>query len=179
MKITVVSVNHSEQLTQPKDHIELPDDNDDDEELEPLRRLVRGLIASRSIDLICEESNPIILSIAQEEAFFHTPRIRWKNIMMTAQERLEAGIWCAILGCNRPTEEDADTGATIYHRVPEDHIRENFFKDEIVKSAQEINAKSVLVLCGDAHTEPLRAKLETAGFDVETNHDLISMKDWK
>jgi hypothetical protein len=87
-KIMVVSVNHNEQLTQPKDHIELPDD----EELEPLRRLVRRLIASRSTDLICEESNPIILSIAQEEAFFHTPRIRWKNIMMMAQERLEAGI---------------------------------------------------------------------------------------
>ncbi len=147
--------------------------------MEPLRRLVRGLIATRSIDLICEESNPIIVSVAQEEAFFHTPRIRWKNIMMTAQERLEAGIWCAILGCNRPTEEDSDTGATIYHRVPEDHIRENFFKDEIVKFAQEIDGKSVLVLCGDAHTESLKTKLEAAGFNVETNHELISVKDWK
>jgi len=99
--------------------------------------------------------------------------------MMTAQERLEAGIWCAILGCNRPTEEDSDTGATIYHRVPEDHIRENFFKDEIVKFAQEIDGKSVLVLCGDAHTESLKTKLEAAGFNVETNHELISVKDWK
>jgi hypothetical protein len=176
MQILVLSVNHNKQLTQPKDHIELPDDN---EEMEPIRRLVRGLIASRLIDLICEESNPMILSIAQEEAFFHTPRIRWKNIMMTAQERIEADIWCAILDCNRPTEEDADTGATIYHRVPEDQIRENFFKDEIVKAAQEIDARSVLVLCGDAHTESLKTKLETAGFTVETNHDLIAVKDWK
>jgi hypothetical protein len=176
MKIVVVSVNHDEQLTQPKDHIELPYD---DEEMGPLRRLVRELIPRSSIDLICEESNPMIVSVAQEEAFFHNPRIRWKNIMMTAQERLEAGIWCAILDCNRPTEENADTGATIYHRVPEDHIRENFFKDEIVKSAQEIDAKSVLVLCGDAHTESLKTKLEAAGYNIETNHDLIGVKDWK
>jgi hypothetical protein len=176
MKIIVVSVNHNKQLTQPKDHIELPDDN---EEMEPLRRLVRELIACRSIDLICEESNPMIVSVAQEEAFYHNPRIRWKNIMMTAQERLEANIWCAILDCNRPTEEDADTGATIYHRVPEDHIREDFFKDEIVRFAQEIDAKRVLVLCGDAHTESLKTKLEAAGHNVETNHDLIGVKDWK
>jgi hypothetical protein len=176
MKFLVVSISHNKQLTQPKDRIELPAD---DEEMEPLRKLVRGLIASRRIDLICEESNPIILSIAQEEAFFHTPRIRWKNIMMTAQERIEAGIWCAILDCNRPTEENPDTGATIYHRVPEDHIRENFFKDEIIKAAQESYAKSVLILCGDAHTESLKTKLETSGFNVETNDGLIDVKDWK
>jgi hypothetical protein len=176
MKIVVVSVNHNEQLTQPKVHIELPDDG---EEMEPLRRLVRKLISRRSIDLICEESNPMILSVAQEEAFFHNPRIRWKNIMMTAQERLEAGIWCAILGCNRPTETDADTGATVYHRVPEDHVRENFFKDEIVKAALEIDAKTVLVLCGDAHTESLKTKFQAAGYNVETNHDLVGVKDWK
>jgi len=176
MKIAIVSVDHNKQHTQPKDSIELPGD---DEEMEPLRKLIRELIANRRIDLICEESDPTVLSIAQEEAFFGNPRIRWKNIMMTAQQRIEAGIWCAILGCNRPTEKDADTGATIYLRVPEDHIRENFFRDEIIESTQELFAESVLVLCGDAHTESLKTKLEAAGFNVETNHDLVEVKDWR
>lgn len=36
-----------------------------------------------------------------------------------------------------------------------------------------IGAKSVLVLCGAMHTEPLRMKLEKAGHPVETHVDLV------
>lgn len=176
MTILIVSVDHRKQYTQPKDRIEIPDDNED---MEPLRAVVRGLTSRIGIDLICEESDPTVLSIAQEEAFFHDPRIHWKNIMMTAQERLEADIWCAILQSNRPMEVDPNTGTTVYCRVPEDHIREDFFRAEIIKYALEFDAKSVLVLCGDAHTESLKSKLESSGYHVETSHDLISVKDWR
>jgi hypothetical protein len=176
MEILILSVIHKKQYAPSRERLEIPND---DEKLEPLRKLIRELVVGRSIDLICEESDPCYVSIAQEEAFMHGPRIRWKNINMTAQERLEAGIWCAILNCNRPQEPDANTGTTIYHRIPEDRTRENFFKDEIVKTVKEAGATSVLVLCGDAHTESLKTKLEAAGYQVEANHDLIEVKDWK
>jgi hypothetical protein len=117
------------------------------------------------------------VSIAQQEAFLHNPRIPWKNINMSAQERLEAGIWEALL--NRPQDIDLERGLTIDHRIPEDHTREHFFKGEIIRAACETKAKLVLVLCGDAHTEALKAKLDAAGYETKTNHDLIIVKNWK
>jgi hypothetical protein len=51
--------------------------------------LLNQAIADRRVDLICEESDPCHLSIAQKIAYEHNPRIPWKNINMSAQERLE------------------------------------------------------------------------------------------
>ncbi len=96
---------------------------------------------------------------------------------MTAQERLEADIWEALL--YRPSEPDFDKGIEIQYRIPEDDVREEFFKNEILKAAKEAGAKSVLVLCGDMHTEALKVKLEDAGHDVEANHDLTPEKHWQ
>ena len=65
-------------------------------------------------------------------------------------------------------------------RIPEDGIREEFFKDEILRAAAETGAKSVLVLCGDMHTEALKTKLESAlSMKVNTNHDLTPEKNWQ
>src|SRR5438477_12813043 len=55
------------------------------------------VIIDRGVDLICEESDPCRLSIAQKVAFEHQPRINWANISMSAQERFEVGIWEALL----------------------------------------------------------------------------------
>ena len=65
------------------------------------------------------------------------------------------------------------------NRIPEDHTREHFFKGEIIRAACETKAKLVLVLRGDAHTEALKAKLDPAGYETKTNHDLVIVKNWK
>jgi hypothetical protein len=141
---------------------------------------VKEMIARHNVDLICEESDPRHLSIAQEEAFRHKARILWKNIYMTSQERLEAGI-CEALPY-RPFHMkflDEHNAVTIEHRIAEDDAREEFFKDEILRAAKETGAKSVLVLCGDMHTESLKTKLQVTGLQVETNHDLVPEKYWE
>lgn len=66
----------------------------------------------------------------------------------------------------------------IDHRIPADDTREHFFKDEIVRAATAFNAKAILVLCGDAHTEALKAQLEVVGQQVATSHELIAQKNW-
>src|SRR6202022_340865 len=112
---------------------------------EVFRDLVKRNIAAFPPDLICEETNPAFLSIAQQEAFRCHPRIPWRNINMSPQERLEAGIWQAYI--ERPFDFDIDTVTTTYYRIPEDDIREEFFKSEILKAASEIGAQRVLVMC--------------------------------
>jgi hypothetical protein len=174
MKFLIISVDHSFQLIPLKGEVPIP------EKKEQLRSLVMEIIASRNIDLICEESDPCYLSIAQQEAYGHEPRIQWTNINMTAQERLEAGIWEGLL--YRPYDTkmlDYHNAVTIHHRVPEDDVREEFFKDEILDAATVTGAKSVLILCGMMHTEPLKIKLELAGLQVETHNNLTPEKHWK
>jgi hypothetical protein len=174
MKVLIISINHGQQTVPLRDEVVMPEVAGTKDQL---KSLVKDLIASRAVDLICEESDPCRLSIAQEEAFKNDPRILWKNINMTAQQRLEAGIWEPLL--YRPFEMNEHMPVAIEHRVAEDDIREEFFKDEILKAAQESGANSILVVCGDMHTEPIKAKLVAAGYQVETNHDLISEKHWK
>jgi hypothetical protein len=93
MNVLIISINHGQQTVPLKDEVLIPELA---EKKEQLRALVREMIPSRCVDLICEESDPCRLSIAQEEAFKRDPRIPWKNINMTSQERLEAGIWEAL-----------------------------------------------------------------------------------
>jgi hypothetical protein len=174
MRIFILSINHGHQLAPLRDALAIPEVA---ERTGLFRNLVKEIIAARGIELICEESDPGHLSIAQHEAFLHTPRIQWKNIMMTAQERFEAGIWEALL--YRPQEVDYDRLVTTDLRIPEDHIREEFFRDEIVRTAEGISAKSVFVLCGDAHTESLGAKLTALGHQVEIDQHLTPVKNWK
>ena len=171
MKILVLSVNHGYQL--------VPLGEEDSEIMQKKgehEALVKEKITTRNVDLICEESDPCRLSIAQQAAFYHGPRIPWKNINMTAQERLEKDIWEKLL--YRPSEAD-ENGIEIQFRIKEDDVREEFFKEEILEAAKETGAKSVLVLCGDMHTEALKEKLEEAGHDVETNRELTPQKHWE
>src|SRR5712692_6002394 len=118
MRVVVLSINHGEQFVPTKDELAIPEVVKKRGEL---RTLVKEMIASRKVDLICEESDPRHLSIAQEEAFGNNPRIPCKNIYMTSQQRLEAGIWGALL--NRPYEMkwlDKYNAIQIEHRVSED-----------------------------------------------------------
>jgi hypothetical protein len=174
MKILILSVNHDHQRVLVGDEVSVPSMI---EAREPFQKLLKKLIASRNVDLICEESNPSYLSIAQLEAFNHSPRIPWMNIFMTPQERLEAGIWAALI--DRPYDFGPNDPVRIDYRVPEDDVREEFFKAEILKAAKHNGATSVLVLCGDAHTEALKVKFETGEHEIETNRELTPVKLWK
>jgi hypothetical protein len=111
------------------------------------------------------------------QAFYHNPRIAWRNINMSPQERLEAGIWQAYL--ERPFDFDIDTERTTYHRIPEDDIREALFKIEILKAANEIRAQRVLVMCGAMHAEPLKMKLEGDGHETEINDESTPVRNWR
>lgn len=132
------------------------------------------------MDLICEESDPCRLSIAQKIAYEHNPRIPCKNIIMSAQERLEAGIWEALLHRPGRTIEEAEGFyRTVDHRIAEDSIREQYFAKEVLEAVNSTNAKSVLILCGDMHVDFLKEILEARGKQVETNRELIAKKYWE
>lgn len=105
MSILILSINHNEQIAPLENHWVSDEVR---EGIEKLRGIVRGLIDRGNVDLICEESDPCYVSIALDDAFRHVPRIPWVNINMTAQQRLEAGIWEALL--NRPQDIDAERG---------------------------------------------------------------------
>jgi len=144
---------------------------------ERVRHLVNELIFNRQINLICEESNPSYLAIAQLEAFNHQPRIPWRHMDMPPQERLEAGIWEAV--AERPIDLGPHNPQGTAFRIPEDDIREEFFKSKILEAISETRATSVPVICGDGHAEFIKTKLEDVGFDVETNRELTPVKGWE
>jgi hypothetical protein len=144
---------------------------------ERVRHMMSELIFSRKIDLICEESNPSYLSIAQLEAFNHNPRIPWRHIDMTPQQRLEVGIWQAV--AERPFDLGPHNPEGTAFRIPEDDIREEFFKSKILEAMNQTGATSVLVICGDAHADFIKTKLEGEGFEVETNRNLTPVKRWE
>jgi hypothetical protein len=86
-----------------------------------LETVSRRVIADRGVDLICEECDPRYVSVAQKIAYEHDPRIPWRNIVMTSQERLEAGIYEALLDRPYDTVEippDSGNFQTIHHRIP-------------------------------------------------------------
>jgi hypothetical protein len=174
MKILILAITHDHQRVLVGSEFKL---SDFVQKTEVFRALVKTNIAAFKPDLICEETNPAFLSIAQLEAFNNTPRIPWKNINMTPQERLEAGIWEALL--ERPSSFDIDTETVTYYRVPEDDVREDFFRGEILTTAKEIGAQRVLVLCGGMHAEPLRLKLEGDGREIEINDEFTPVKNWR
>ncbi len=174
MRVFILSVDHGEQL--------LPTEADNLHVVEGKTRLtqrVPEIIEERDIDLICEESDPNQTSIAQEEAAHRDPEIPWKNIVMTQQERTQAGIAEAL--ANRPSHPVEIDGVfrSVEHRIPEDHIREEFFKDEIIQEAESKGAESALVLCGDMHTQALEAKLEEAEHEVEIDRSLTPIQLWE
>jgi hypothetical protein len=177
VRFLILAIDHGWQL-EPYD-VETPEIT---AQKTQLRTLLVQLVEARRVDLICEESDPRFASIAQKIAYEYAPRIPWKNICMTSQERLEAGIYQAILA--RPfewTEDPPGSGnaRTIDHRIPEDGAREQFFARESLAAARAQKAFSILVVCGDMHAEPLAAILAADSFNVETNHDLIERRFWK
>lgn len=175
MNCLIISIDHGMQVVPLRD-----EGAKSIESKARIRALVRQAIANRDVDLICEESDPRHLTIAQEEAYKNITRIPWKNIIMTAQERLEAGIWEALLYC--PFDQkflDESNAVAIEHRIPEDDIREEFFKDQILEAAEAYGADNVLVLCGDMHADAMKTKLEESGHHVEIDRDLISEKRWQ
>lgn len=177
MRFLIVAIDHGWQLVSHGP--ETPESTEDKNRLEVV---VRKAIAERGVNLICEESDPCRLSIAQKIAYEYKPSIPWKNINMSAQERLEAGIWEALL--NRPyraVEEPAGSGnyRTIHHRIPQDDAREGFFAKESIRAANAAGAGSILILCGDMHADFVKRILGDLKFQAEANHDLIPHKYWE
>ena len=174
MKILILAVTHDHQRVLVGSELQL---SDLVQKTEVFRDLVKRNIEAFNADLLCEEANPAALSVAQWEAFYHTPRIAWRNINMSPQERLEAGLWQAYI--DRPFSPDFQNSTVIYHRIPEDDIREEFCKSEILKAATEIGSQRVLVMCGAMHAEPLKLKLEGEGREVEINDEFTPVKNWR
>lgn len=174
MKILVLAITHDHQRVLVGSELQI---SDLVQKTEVFRDLVKRNIAAFKPDLVCEETNPAALSIAQWEAFYHTPRIAWRNINMSPQQRLEAGIWQALI--DRPFSPDFQNSTVIYHRIPEDDIREEFFKSRILKATSEIAAQRVLVMCGGMHAESLKSKLEGQGREVEINAEFTPARNWR
>ncbi len=99
---------------------------------------------------------------------------------MSAEERLEAGIWEALLHRPAHTIEEAEgLYRSVDHRIAEDSIREEFFAKEVLEAVNRTNAKSILILCGDMHVDFLKDILEGRGKQVETSRELIAKKYWE
>ena len=175
MDFVIIAIDHTWQLVF-LDPFEPAEDNRAE-----FAALLTKTIEARKVDLICEESDPCQVSVAQKIAYEHRPRVRWKNIHMSAQERLEAGIWEALR--QRPyriIEGDCpNVGQRIDRRIPEDATREQFFAAETMREAEAVVAKNIVVLCGDLHADSLGAILEATGSRVEVNHSLIHQRNWE
>src|ERR1700719_3800276 len=82
-------------------------------------------------------------------------RLRWYNLDMTTEEKLQAGILQEQKG--RPMSSDR-----VAYRVPSDDVREDAWVEKLTASA----AKMTLVICGYLHFEPLVRKLREQGHVV-------------
>ena len=137
-----------------------------------LEALLKQEIAERSVEFISEESDPKASTIAHQLADACKPRIPWKNICMSEDERKKAGIYEALK--NRPTtfelREDGET-VLIERRIPEDEVYEASLIEQTKKSAG--SAQSILILCGDLHVDSLKEKLEREGHHVDSHHSLV------
>ncbi len=177
MYVLILAIDHGIQL--------IPSESDTPKsraEKAKLESLVRAAIGVRGVQAICEEASPQWLTIAQRIAYENRPRIPWRNIVMTAQERLEAGVYDALLGRPFhwiPVDERDEERVAIEHRIPEDEIREQFFVDCIVEIAGACGANDILVLCGDMHADALKARLEAHGRPADVDHSLIHERRWE
>jgi hypothetical protein len=101
---------------------------------------------------------------------------------MTAQERLEAGIW-EVLFNREPVEVfmDEATGLLreIHQRIPEDDTREQFFANAAIQTADANATDSVLILCGNLHADFLKEKLQVHGYEADVTHELVRVKYWR
>jgi hypothetical protein len=116
------------------------------------------------------------MTIACQLAGQGTPPIPWHNIIMTEDERKEAGIFEELK--NRPARLDLnDPTMEIEKRIPADDVREDFFTKEILK-ANDADGE-VLVLLGDMHVMPVAEKLRALGHTVNARHELVPVKRWE
>jgi hypothetical protein len=171
MNVLIISIDHVVQRARRV--LELPGPAGKKDRLEAL---IRQEIATRNIQFISEEADPRIRTIAQEIATSQQPTIPWMNIVMTEQQRRNAGIFEALQ--NRPVDRRPTFFGyvEIEHRVPADDVRENFFMAQTITGAGA--AQSALVLCGDVHTEALAAKFTAGGHTAATNDSLCPDKHW-
>jgi hypothetical protein len=170
MNFLVLAIDHNWQLVPQGDF---------DAARAKFQEYLLQVILDSKIDLICEESDPCRLSIAQKMAHEHQPRIPWRNIIMSAQERLEAGVWDALM--NRPVEQIQEAPGILREidtRIPEDDVREEFFCKQAIDAAAT-GAKSGLVLCGDMHADAVSKKLQAHQCQSKADHTLIEKKYWR
>jgi hypothetical protein len=81
----------------------------------------------------------------------------WVNIDMTAQERLDAGIYEA--QSNRPGMFQPN----VTYRIPSDEIQENVWVEKLLRHA----SGTTIVVCGYLHFEALVKRLQNGGHTVD------------
>jgi hypothetical protein len=141
---------------------------------EQLDAMLRAGVPEREIGFIAEESREGMLTLAKELAI--CPKIPWTNIWMTDAEREAAGIAEALK--NRPGQPDHETMSYwIERRIPEDHIREEYFIRRVLDEAN--GSQSILMLLGDLHVDAVCEKLRRRGHTVDVNHELFPVKRWE
>jgi hypothetical protein len=182
MRFLILGIDHNWQLSQIAPVPAVGNSRETAERRARLESLVLELIGRRRVDCICEECNPCYVTVAQKMAFESVPRIYWQNIVMTSQERLEAGIYEDSL--DRPSrDEEKPPGSgrfqTIHSRIPADDVREQFFATKSIGAASEVKAESILILVGHMHADSLGHLLTEQGFEVEVNTELITEKTWE
>lgn len=170
MKVIIVSIDHTLQLAEGWADTETMRLR----KLE-LRRLLLGIFEKNKICMIFEESARDRRTIALELAEDHDPKIPWKNIVMTPEERRAAGIFEALQA--RPSRPDFDDMSTIESRIPEDEVREEFFAEEI-KQSKGLDGVA-LALLGDMHVGAVADRLSQGEFDVTICSEMITKKQWE
>jgi hypothetical protein len=171
LDIFIVAIDHGLQLAR-----EVADSPQLTAQKDRLETLLSSEIPKRNVRFISEESDPQKATIARELANAAEPRILWKNIKMSDEERTAAGIKEALE--QRPGHPNHDTMEYwIEHRIPEDVVREGFFINQTLQAAN--GAASILMLLGDLHVDAVAARLTKMGHRVETNHDLFPERRWE
>ena len=168
MTVCIISIDH---------YLQYVEADTDSEALRTLKVNLRAILATRlgtgAVGAIFEESSPDKPSIAQELAVSNG--ISWHNICMTKEERVEAGIYDALL--NRPGSPDwDDMSCWIESRIPEDTVREAYFVRRIEEGAS--TNQTALVLLGDMHVQKVADVLTAQEHQVEIVKDLVPKKRW-
>jgi hypothetical protein len=138
--------------------------------------LIRKEVARRNVEFIGEESDPRIVTIAKQIADSCDPPIPWRNIDMPKRVRREAQIFAALQARPATIRRTQFGYLEVEHRIPEDHVREIYFVEETLRNVGD--SQSVLILCGDMHTEELASKFRNEGHIVETNDEMCPEKRW-
>lgn len=153
------------------------------------REVLTTLINDSGVQAVCEEADSVYETVGHQLTEQLTLPFGWTNIDMSEQARKDAGIFEEQM--NRVPVQRIGTFSTHFENgaffldlkngthlfcpcVPSDTVREEYMCQRIIEVSGKAN--SVLVLCGNFHTEGLAARLGQLGNTVHT--DAVHNYDW-